>query len=88
MDEPKKPGVDRRSFLTGAAAALIAQQASIAAAQTATTAEPSVQANAMGRPASDFMVDIFNSLDLEYMFSMCASSFKGIHESVLNYAGA
>jgi acetolactate synthase-1/2/3 large subunit len=91
MDESKKPGVDRRSFLTGAAtgaaAALIAQQTSIAAAQTATTAEPSVQANETGRPASDFMVDIFKSLDMEYMFSMCASSFMGIHESVLNYAG-
>ena len=33
------------------------------------------------------MVDIFKSLDMEYMFSMCASSFMGIHESVLNYAG-
>src|SRR6185436_4608507 len=91
MDEPKNPGVDRRSFLTGAAtgaaAALIAQQTSIAAAQTATTAEPDVQASGGGRPASDFMVDIFKSLDMEYMFSMCASSFMGIHESVLNYAG-
>jgi thiamine pyrophosphate-dependent acetolactate synthase large subunit-like protein len=90
MDEPKKPRVDRRSFLTGAAtgaaAALIAQQTSIAAAQTATTAEPDVQASG-ARPASDFMVDIFKSLDMEYMFSMCASSFMGIHESVLNYAG-
>src|SRR5262245_17767380 len=91
MDEPKNPGVDRRSFLTGAAtgaaAALIAQQTSIAAAQTATTAEPSVETTATGRPASDFMVDIFKSLGMEYMFSMCASSFMGIHESVLNYAG-
>ena len=91
MEEPKKPGVDRRSFLTGAAtgaaAALIAQQASVASAQSATTAEPNVQANETAKPASDFMVDIFKSLDLEYMFSMCASSFMGIHESVLNYAG-
>ena len=91
MDEPKKPGVDRRSFLTGAAtgaaAALIAQQTSIAGAQTVATAEPSLQTNETGRPASDFMVDIFKSLDMEYMFSMCASSFMGIHESVLNYAG-
>ena len=46
-----------------------------------------MQANDGGRPASDFMVDIFKSLDMEYMFSMCASSFMGIHESVLNYAG-
>ena len=32
------------------------------------------------------MVDIFKSLGIEYMFSMCAASFMGIHESVLNYA--
>jgi acetolactate synthase-1/2/3 large subunit len=86
MDEPTKPGVDRRSFLAGAAtgaAVVMAKQASLASAQTAV--EPVVQAAA--RPASDFMVDIFKSLDLEYMFSMCASSFMGIHESVLNYAG-
>ena len=88
MDEPSKPGVDRRSFLTGAAtgaaAALLATQT--ASAQPA-PAEPTVQASGGGRPASDFMVDIFKSLDMEYMFSMCASSFMGIHESVLNYAG-
>jgi acetolactate synthase-1/2/3 large subunit len=93
MDEPEKPRVDRRSFLTGAAtgaaAALLAQQASVAEAQpaAATTAEPVVQVGETGRHASDFMVDIFKSLDMEYMFSMCASSFMGIHESVLNYAG-
>ena len=99
MDKPHKPGVDRRSFLTGAAtgaaAALIAKQATGAEAQPAEaqpaaatpTTEPIVQAGAPGRHASDFMVDIFKSLDLEYMFSMCASSFMGIHESVLNYAG-
>jgi hypothetical protein len=93
MDEPEKPGVDRRSFLTGAAtgaaAALLTTQASVAEAQPATTAaEPVVQVGETGgRHASDFMVDIFKSLDMEYMFSMCASSFMGIHESVLNYAG-
>jgi acetolactate synthase-1/2/3 large subunit len=89
MEKPPKPGVDRRSFLTGAAtgaaAALIAKQPP-AVAQTAAAA-PEGQANDSGRPASDFMVDIFKSLDIEYMFSMCASSFMGIHESVLNYAG-
>jgi acetolactate synthase-1/2/3 large subunit len=91
MDETNKPGVDRRSFLTGAAAGaaatLIAQTSTAAAQQTATTAEPRVQAGETGRHASDYMVDIFKSLDMEYMFSMCASSFMGIHESVLNYAG-
>jgi acetolactate synthase-1/2/3 large subunit len=92
MDEPDQPAVDRRSFLTGAAAgaaaALIAQQSTPASAQEATgnASSPAVQAGAAQRPASDFMVDVFKSLGLEYMFSMCASSFMGIHESVLNYA--
>jgi len=94
VDERSKPDLERRSFLTGAAtgaaAALIAQQTSVATAQEATAlsaAEPVVQANEAKRPASDFMVDIFKSLGMDYMFSMCASSFMGIHESILNYAG-
>src|SRR5262245_57020956 len=94
-DEPTAPSaVDRRSFLAGAAtgaAVMLAKQASVAAAQEAPVqqarAEPSVKAgSAPTRPASDFMVDIFKSLGMEYMFSMCASSFMGIHESILNYA--
>ena len=88
MEKPRKPGVDRRSFLTGAAtgaaAALIAKQAPAAAQPAA--AEPAVQTGGGGRPASDFMVDIFKSLDMEYMFSMCASSFMGIHESEIGRA--
>jgi len=89
-DEPKDSAVNRRSFIAGAAtgaAVALAQQASIASAQQTEkpAREPSVQANT--RPASDYMVDIFKSFGMEYMFSMCASSFIGIHESVLNYAG-
>jgi acetolactate synthase-1/2/3 large subunit len=93
MDKPQKPGVDRRSFLTGAAAgaaAVIAKQASVAAAQETVAQAVSgsvAQTSETRRPASDFMVDIFKSLDMDYMFSMCASSFMGIHESILNYAG-
>jgi acetolactate synthase-1/2/3 large subunit len=93
MDEPGDSAVDRRSFLTGAAAgaaaALIAQQSTPASAQESTVAaagQSDAQAGTAQRPASDFMVDVFKSLGLEYMFSMCASSFMGIHESVLNYA--
>jgi len=89
-DEPKDSAVNRRAFLAGAAtgaAAVLAQQASIAGAQEAAkpVVDASVQVNT--RPASDYMVDIFKSFGMEYMFSMCASSFIGIHESVLNYAG-
>jgi acetolactate synthase-1/2/3 large subunit len=94
MDDESQRAVDRRSFLagaaTGAAAALLAGQPAAADAQQGAPvapAEPAVRAGGGERPASDFMVDIFKSLDMEYMFSMCASSFMGIHESVLNYAG-
>jgi acetolactate synthase-1/2/3 large subunit len=89
-NESQDSGVNRRAFIAGAAtgaAVVLAQQASVATAQQTEkpTREPNVQANT--RPASDYMVDIFKSFGMEYMFSMCASSFIGIHESVLNYAG-
>jgi acetolactate synthase-1/2/3 large subunit len=34
---------------------------------------------------SDFMLDVLKSLKFEYLAATCASSFKGLHESVLNY---
>ena len=38
------------------------------------------------RPGSDFMVDVMKSLGIEYLVINAASSFRGLHESVLNYA--
>ncbi len=96
MDEPEKPvAVDRRSFLTGAATRRRCRASSrnkprslpLKVQPAQTSAEPVVQAGENLPTASDFMVDVFKSLGMEYMFSMCASSFMGIHESVLNYAG-
>jgi acetolactate synthase I/II/III large subunit len=89
-EDSKDAGVNRRAFLAGAAtgaAAVLAQQASIASAQEAGKPKAEAGLPANTRPASDYMVDIFKSFGMEYMFSMCASSFIGIHESVLNYAG-
>jgi len=37
------------------------------------------------RPGGDFMVDVLKSLDLEYVASNPGSSFRGIHESIINY---
>jgi acetolactate synthase-1/2/3 large subunit len=37
------------------------------------------------RPGGDFMVDILKSLDFEYIASNPGSSFRGIHESIINY---
>ena len=39
------------------------------------------------RPGSDFMVDVFKSLDIEYIAACPGSSFRGLHESVINYGG-
>jgi len=39
------------------------------------------------RTGSDFMVDVFKSLNLEYVCAVAGSSFRGLHESVVNYAG-
>ena len=39
------------------------------------------------RSGSDFMVDVIKSLGIEYVCSNPGSSFRGLHESVINYGG-
>ena len=38
-------------------------------------------------PGADFMVDVIKSLGLEYICANPGSSFRGLHESVINYGG-
>jgi acetolactate synthase I/II/III large subunit len=91
-------GVQRRSFLKGAAAAgaaavggsLLTQGS--AAAASAPAAEParitptrSAKIEITPRPGSDFMVDVMRSLNLEYVFSNPGSSFRSLQESIVNY---
>src|SRR3974390_3507272 len=40
-----------------------------------------------GVAGSDFMVDVIKTLDIKYMPSNPASSFRGLHESLINYGG-
>ena len=42
-------------------------------------------AKSHGRPGSDFMVDVIKSLNIDYVYSNPASSFRGLHESLINY---
>jgi acetolactate synthase I/II/III large subunit len=58
--------------------------AKVAAAETGT---PEASARAPGMPTSDFMVDVIKSLDIEYVASNPADSFRGLHESLLTYGG-
>jgi len=40
-----------------------------------------------GRAGSDFMVDVIRATGIDYIYSNPASSFRGIHESIINYGG-
>ncbi len=39
----------------------------------------------LDRSGSDFMVDVLKSLGIEYVCAVAGSSFRGLHESVINY---
>jgi acetolactate synthase I/II/III large subunit len=39
------------------------------------------------RPGSDFMVDVLKNLGFEYICANPGSSFRGLHESIVNYGG-
>lgn len=39
------------------------------------------------RPGSDFMVDVLQSLNFDYLLTNPASSVRGLHESLINYGG-
>jgi thiamine pyrophosphate-dependent acetolactate synthase large subunit-like protein len=59
------------------------------AKQTAaeTTPPPRVDVYTTDRPGSDFMVDVIKTMGFEYVAANPGSSFRGIHESLLNYGG-
>jgi len=49
------------------------------------TEVPKVDSPLGGRAGSDFMVDVIKSVGIEYIYANPASSFRGIHESLINY---
>jgi acetolactate synthase-1/2/3 large subunit len=40
-----------------------------------------------GRSGSDYMVDVIKALGIEYVAAMPGSTFRGLHESIINYSG-
>src|SRR5262249_13159931 len=56
--------------------------AHVAAAETGT---PPALAQTKAPAGSDFMVDVIKTLDIPYLPSNPASSFRGLHESLINY---
>jgi len=98
----KKLSVDRRKFLKGAAAGaagFVATASSMATpqalpAQSATAPMMPKELDPAGvdvltaeRTGSDFMVDVIKSLGIEYIASNPGSSFRALHESLINYGG-
>ncbi len=93
----KPPKIKRRQFLAGAAAAgpaiALAASGTRAVAQTSSvppvppdeSQAPTTTEPIHGKAGSDFMVDVIKSLDIEYVASVAASTFRGLHESFLNY---
>src|SRR6267142_3144761 len=53
----------------------------------AETGTPRELARVPGVPGSDFMVDVIKSLGIKYLPANCASSYRAIHESLINYGG-
>jgi thiamine pyrophosphate-dependent acetolactate synthase large subunit-like protein len=95
-----KKAVERRNFLKGAAvggmATLVANAGTLAAQPFLAPAAPPADAASessgvdvltTNRPGSDFMVDVIKSLGFEYLASNPGSSFRGLHESLINYGG-
>jgi len=58
--------------------------AAVAAAETGT---PQASVQTAGVPSSDFMADVVKSLDIDYVPCNPAQSFRGLHESLINYGG-
>src|SRR5262245_24925365 len=97
MAKSQKASVGRRGFLRGAAlgaAALVAKPGAEAAAAAlpgtqapAAAPPPRVDVYTTDRPGSDFMVDVIKSLGIEYIAANPGSTFRGLHESFINYGG-
>ena len=82
-----KKNVDRRKFLRGAAGLVASSPVAFAqrAAEKPETTGGAVDVTSNVRCGADFMVDVFKSLGLEYCAANPGTSFRGLHESVINY---
>jgi acetolactate synthase-1/2/3 large subunit len=103
MSSSKKASVGRRNFLkgtAGGAAALLAashrapaqsvepvRSASAAVATQEHDPSPVVETLTADRPGADFMLDVLKAIGFDYVFANPGSSFRGLHESVVNYGG-
>jgi acetolactate synthase I/II/III large subunit len=79
--------MERRDFLKGAASigaatAVVAQAAETKKAEKLLPGDIVIE-----RPGSDFMVDVIKTLGFDYVATNPGSSFRSLHESLVNYGG-
>lgn len=81
--------MERRDFLKSAAAAAAATTTVAQAAEsTKKTEKPKLPGDiVIERPGSDFMVDVLKTLNFDYIATNPGSSFRSLHESLVNYGG-
>jgi acetolactate synthase-1/2/3 large subunit len=94
-----EPALSRRNLLKGAGLAGIAAATPLplaaqpqAPTRSVSPPDPEIENYRVdGSPivqttsGSDFMVDVLKNMGFEYAIATCASSFKGLHESLVNY---
>jgi acetolactate synthase I/II/III large subunit len=97
--EAQRVQPSRRRFLkqavagagTAAVAASAASGAELVAQGGVAPAKPNEEAKSAAgvieRPGSDFMMDVIKTLDLDYVAANPGSSFRSLHESLVNYGG-
>ncbi len=89
----KNAAVGGMATLVASNAAINAQPFVAAAAAPPVDATPEsasssgVEVLTVDRAGSDFMVDVIKSLGFEYLAANPGSSFRGLHESIINYGG-
>jgi thiamine pyrophosphate-dependent acetolactate synthase large subunit-like protein len=90
----RKPSIGRRGFLkraavTGAAVVAAGSAAPARGAQVAPRENDPAPADVLttDRPGGDFMVDVMKAIGFEYVAANPGSSFRGLHESLVNHGG-
>ena len=99
MGKLRDTSLDRRDFIKHAVAGTTALTASSALAADQAAVAPQSEARppdnsprdtevlTQGSSGSDYMVDVMKSLALDYVCVNPGSSFRGLHESIVNYGG-
>src|SRR5580692_5945565 len=75
---PAQQPANRRGVAAPSAGALAEETGSVTSGAEVLTAD---------RPGSDFMVEVLKSLGFEYICANPGSSFRGLHESIVNFGG-